>query len=113
MAQSAGNLMEAEAQSISDLELAEEIAAITGRDGRSAEALSFLLLLLADELRADSQPLRQTILRSVEFAFLHTDAYRAALELYIREKRGLIYGTDTAAGLIQKMIESNSQSPDW
>ena len=99
-------------QITNDINLAEEIAAITGRDGRAAEALSFYLLALAEDTQYDRDSLRGTIVRSVEFAFLYTDAYQAALELFMREKRGLIYGADTEAGLIQGILRSNSQSFD-
>ncbi|MGH9765448.1 MAG: hypothetical protein ACREAC_31830 [Blastocatellia bacterium] len=48
-------------QIMNDINLAEEIAAITGRDGRAAEALSFYLSALAEDTQYDRESLRGTI----------------------------------------------------
>jgi hypothetical protein len=47
---------------------------------------------------------KNTLWRSVELLFPHTDAYKAAFDLYVFEQRGMIIGAASATGLIRETI---------
>jgi len=51
---------------------------------------------------------RNTLWRSVELLFTHTDAYKAAFDLYVLEHRGMIRGAASATELIRETIKTRT-----
>src|SRR5260370_15073777 len=51
---------------------------------------------------------KNTLWRSVELLFPHTDAYKAAFGLYLLEQRGMIIGAASATELIRETIKAGT-----
>jgi hypothetical protein len=51
---------------------------------------------------------KNTLWRSVELLFPHTDAYKAAFDLYVLEQRGMIIDAASATELIRETIKART-----
>ena len=89
--------------------LADAVAIITGRRPEGADEFSMYILLLIDGLASRGAEGVKTVMeRSVELTFPFTETFRAALDLYILDKRGLMTGHGTSGDLIRDLIKARS-----
>ena len=93
---------------IEDDLLADIIRVIAGQSPEEADEFEMLILEVADGLDGRAPAIvRNTLLRSMEMAFPYTDTSRAAFELYLRDKRGLV-GSGKANDLIWELVRTKS-----
>jgi hypothetical protein len=89
--------------------LAETVATITGKKTESADEFSFYILLIMDGLGSETtEQVSDVLKRSVELAFPFTETFKAALDLYMLDKRGRLRGHGTSGELIRELIEARS-----
>jgi hypothetical protein len=99
-------------QLIEDDTLAGIIQVVAGQSAAAADEFTMLILCVADSLDGRApRSVRNTLRRSVELAFHYSDASRAAFELYVRDKRGLVE-SGSASDLIWELVRTRSSGLD-
>lgn len=81
-------------------------------DPRTAEYIARTLFVLKGRIEAGPDEVREAseaILANIEAAYLHTDAYRAALKLYLLSLTGQLKPEDEPLQLINGAIERGAR----
>jgi hypothetical protein len=92
---------------LDDEELTAQISSIAEQGSEVIDDFVNLALSYYDAMdEGRLEAAKNTLWRSVELLFPHTDAYKAAFDLYVLEQRGMIIGAASATELIRETIRS-------
>jgi hypothetical protein len=96
---------------LDDEELTAQIRSIAQQGSEVVDDFVNLALSYYDAMgEGRLEAARNTLWRSVELLFPHTDTYKAAFDLYVLEQRGMIRGAASATELIRETIKT--RTPD-
>jgi len=94
---------------LDDEELSAQIRSIAERGSEVIDDFVNLAIHYYDAMgQGRLEAAKNTLWRSVELLFPHTDAYKAAFDLYVLEQRGMIIGAASATELIREAIRART-----